>query len=56
MRRDRTSKTESAEWYNSEPDPYANNDGYAETFNSALINVEPPGPPYTNWSFTSAGA
>jgi len=44
------------EWYNSEPDPYANNDGYVETFNSGLINVEPPGPPYTNWSFTSAGA
>jgi hypothetical protein len=44
------------EWANTEPDPYANNDGYTETFNSALVNVEPPGPPYTNWSFTSAGA
>lgn len=46
----------STEWFNSEPDPFANNDGYTETFNTALVNVEPPGPPYTNWTFTSAGA
>jgi len=44
------------EWANTEPDPYANNDGYFETFNSGLLNLEPPGPPYTNWRFTSAGA
>jgi hypothetical protein len=44
------------DWCNSEPDPYANNDGYYEDFNSSLINIEPPGPPYTNWTFTSAGA
>jgi hypothetical protein len=44
------------DWCNSEPDPYANNDGYYEDFNSSLINIEPPGPPYTNWKFTSAGA
>jgi Bacterial Ig domain len=46
----------STEWLNSEPDPYANNDGYTEDFNSSLVNVEPPGPPYTNWTFTSSGA
>jgi len=44
------------EWYNSEPDPYANNDGYIETFNTGIVNIEPPGPPYTNWAFNSAGA
>lgn len=44
------------EWSNSEPDPYAHNDGYFDNFNTGTINIEPPGPPYTNWTWTSSGA
>ena len=39
-----------------EPDPYAHNDGYFETYNTGTLNIEPPGPPYTNWLWTSSGA
>ncbi|MGE5529281.1 MAG: Ig-like domain-containing protein [Patescibacteria group bacterium] len=44
------------EWYNSEPDPYGNNDGYCDNYNTGLINIEPPGPPYSNYTLTSSGA
>ena len=39
-----------------DPDPYAHNDGYFETYNTGTLNIEPPGPPYTNWLWTSSGA
>jgi hypothetical protein len=38
------------------PDPYAHNDGYFDNYNTGLLNIEPPGPPYTNWIWTSSGA
>ncbi len=38
------------------PDPYAHNDGYFDNYNTGLMNIEPPGPPYTNWTWTSSGA
>lgn len=38
------------------PDPYSHNDGFFDNFNTGLLNIEPPGPPYTNWTWTSSGA
>jgi hypothetical protein len=37
-------------------DPYAHNDGYFDNYNTGTLNIEPPGPPYTNWLFNSSGA
>lgn len=39
-----------------QPDQYAANDGYFDTYNTGTTNIEPPGPPYTNWLWTSSGA